>query len=628
MRMRRIEMTTARRPRTCRQRRAVSARLYARAGIRVHIASLVGLIASLVAIAPAQAAPGDLDPSFSGDGIVLTGFGGDIDGGSAVAVQADGKIVMAGTTSGYGELGDYRSDFALARFDADGALDTSFSGDGKQITRFGAGTVSIARAVAIQPDGKILVAGSARVSAVEWELALARYGADGSLDSAFAGDGTLTTGLGGSAYSVAIQADGRIVVAGDSGLARFWPDGSVDTSFGGNGTVTTAGSAYSVALQTDGKIVVSGASELARYRPDGSLDTTFSGDGTVATGSVWARSVAVQVDGRIVVAGAILVAGELPHYDFALLGYTPDGALDTSFGSGGLQTTSFGAGWLEDEIAADVALQRDGKIVAVGTSTPVDWVWEGSAIVMARYAANGSLDQSFGDGGKRVTFHGVDNSADAVVIQDDGKIVVAGSGSDPGDGTGLALLARYEGDSVSGTAPANSTPPTISGTATEGQTLTANPGAWSGSTPISHDYQWRRCDAAGANCVDIAATTTTYALVASDVGHTIRGRESAANAFGQSSADSAATAVVKAKAGAIAGTVRRARTGSPIAGATVNCGSDAAATTASDGTYSISNLAPGDYSCIAGAPRHASSTQTATVASGQATTVNFTLQRR
>ena len=305
-----------------------------------------------------------------------------------------------------------------------------------------------------------------------------------------------------------------------------------------------------MAIQTDGKIVVTGASELARYRPDGSLDTTFSGDGTVSTNSVWARSVAIQADGRIVVAGAISVAGELPHYDFALLRYTPDGALDTSFGSGGMQTTSFSAGWLEDEIAAAVALQPDGKIVAVGTSTPVDWVWEGSAIVLARYATNGSLDQSFGDGGKRVTHPRRRQLRAAVAIQDDGKIVVAGSGSDPGDGTGRALLARYEGGSASGTAPANSTPPTISGTAVEGQTLTANAGAWTGSTPISHDYQWRRCDSAGANCVDIAAATaTTYTLTAADVGHTIRVRETATNAYGQGSVDSAATAMVNASGG-------------------------------------------------------------------------------
>ena len=463
-----------------------------------------------------------------------------------------------------------------------------------------------------------------------WEFALARYGADGSLDSSFAGDGTLTTGLGGFAYSVAIQTDGKIVVAGDAGLARYRSDGSLDTSFGGDGTVTTglAGSTYSVAIQTDGKIVATGASELARYRPDGSLDSTFSNDGTVPTNAVWARSVAIQADGSIVVAGAISVAGELPHYDFALLRYTPGGALDPSFGSGGMQTTSFSAGWLEDEIAADLALQRDGRIVVVGTSTPVDWVWEGSAIVIARYATNGSLDQSFGDGGKRVTFHGVDNSGAAVAIQDDGKIVVAGSGSDPGDGASLALLARYEGGSVSGTAPANSAPPAISGTALEGQTLTVNAGAWLGSTPISHNYQWRRCDSAGANCVDIAgATATTYALTAADVGRAIRVRETATNAYGIGSVDSAATAVITARVGAIAGTVRRAGTNAAIAGAAVKCGNGYSAKTAGDGAYSIPNVAPGSYSCTASANRYAPATQTVTVTSGQPTTANFNLAR-
>jgi uncharacterized delta-60 repeat protein len=530
------------------------------------IAATLLVVAASLLSAPAQAAPGDLDQSFSGDGIVLTGFGGEIDGGAAVALQVDGKIVIAGTTSGYDELGDYQSDFVLARFDGDGSLDTSFSGDGKQITNFGAGTVSTAAAAAIQHDGKILVAGSARVSAVEWEFALARYRADGSLDSSFAGDGTVTTGLGGSAYSVAIQTDGRIVVAGESGLARYRADGSLDTSFGGDGTVSTGLGGSAVAIQSDGKIVMTGASQLARYRPDGSLDATFSNDGTVPTNAVWARSVAIQADDTIVVAGAISVAGELPHYDFALLRYTPDGSLDTSFGSGGMQTTSFSAGWLEDEIAAAVALQRDGKIVAVGTSTPVDWVWEGSAIVLARYATNGSLDPSFGDGGKRVTMHGVDNSGAAVAIQGDGRIVVAGSGSDPGDGASRALLARYQAGSTSGTAPANSTPPTISGTAAEGQTLTTNAGAWTGSTPINHGYQWRRCESAAADCVDIAAATTaTYALAAADVGHTIRVRETASNAYGEGSADSAATAVVKAKPGTIARSVRNLKNGTTIA---------------------------------------------------------------
>jgi hypothetical protein len=188
---------------------------------------------------------------------------------------------------------------------------------------------------------------------------------------------------------------------------------------------------------------------------------------------------------------------------------------------------------------------------------------------------------------------------------------------------------RCGSNQPTGTAPTNSSPPTISGTATEGETLTVNPGTWSGSIPINHTYQWRRCDSAGANCVDIAAATaTTYTLAAADVAHTIRVREAATNAYGEGSVDSAATAAVKAKQGAIAGTVRSASTGATIASATVNCGNGYSAKTASNGAYSIPSVAPGGYSCAASAKRYRPSTQTVTVASGQTATLNFSLVRR
>ena len=154
-------------------------------------------------------------------------------------------------------------------------------------------------------------------------------------------------------------------------------------------------------------------------------------------------------------------------------------------------------------------------------------------------------------------------------------------------------------------------------------------GAWTGSTPINHDYQWRRCDSAGADCVDIAAATTpTYALTAPDVGHTIRVRETASNAYGEGSANSAATAVIKAKPGTIAGIVRNLKNGATIANASVNCGSGYSAKTASDGRYSIPNVAPGDHTCTVSATRYAPSTRTVTVAAGQTSTTNFTLDRR
>ena len=157
-----------------------------------------------------RVAPGDLDPSFSADGKQITDFGLG-DGGSAVAIQGDGKIVVAGG-SGDAVGGSY--DLALSRYTPDGTLDPSFSGDGKLTTDFGGG--NDAAAVALQADGKIVVAGSSRIGTAQNDLALARYRADGSLDTAFSDEGTVTTDLGGydDRAGVAIQADGRIVVAG------------------------------------------------------------------------------------------------------------------------------------------------------------------------------------------------------------------------------------------------------------------------------------------------------------------------------------------------------------------------------------------------------------------------------
>ena len=194
-------------------------------------------------------------------------------------------------------------------------------------------------------------------------------------------------------------------------------------------------------------------------------------------------------------------------------------------------------------------------------------------------------------------------------------------------GRGDFALARYEGGSVLGHVTHELKPPTISGNATEGQTLTVNPGAWSGSTPITHTYQWRRCDSAGANCVDIAAATaTTYALAAADVGHTIRVRETATNAYGRLGR------LGRHRRGqGEAGQHRRHRpklkNGAAIANASVNCGSGYSAKTAGDGTYSIPNVAPGTYSCTASANRYAPATRTVTVTSGQTSTVNFNLAR-
>jgi uncharacterized delta-60 repeat protein len=536
--------------------------------------AFVVLAASLLATVPAQAAPGDLDPTFSGDGKELTSIRVSAYGND-VAIQSDGKIVaIGGSYAGAGGT----HDFSLARYMPDGSLDASFDGDGKLTTT----DLGVAYGVALQPDGKIVAVGGGAGG-----FSLARYNAVGSLDTSFDGDGKRTTDFGGGwASGIALQSDGKIVAVGY--VAGFGAEGDF---------------------------------ALARYNADGSLDVSFSGDGTQTTdigGDEGASDVAMQRDGKIVAVGSSYsFIGSIT--DAVVARYNPDGSLDPSFGTfAGVQLTSVSG----LDRAGGVALQPDGKIVAVGATS--------EDFLLARYTPNGSPDATFSDDGTQTTGFGESDGAGGVALQPDGKIVVAGATSS-GGGPSAFALARYQGGSAAGTAPTNASPPTISGTATEGQTLTVNPGAWTGSTPINHTYQWRRCDSTGANCVDVAAATATiYALAAADVGRTIRVRETATNPYGQNSVASAASAVVtaKPKPGAIVGTVRNAKTGGLLASASISCGNGYSAKTASDGRYSIPNVAAGTYNCTASANRYTPSTRPVTLGSGQTVAANFNLVRQ
>jgi uncharacterized delta-60 repeat protein len=400
----------------------------------------VALLAFVAVALPgaAVAAPGDLDPTFGSGGKVTTDFGGS-DGASAVTIQSDGRIVATGSSGG--------ADFALARYNADGSLDASFGGGGRVTTDFGSSDA--ASALAIQSDGKIVVAGRGGGG----DFALARYNADGSLDASFGSGGRVTTNFGGfdSALGVALQADGRIVAAGGGGpgsdfaLARYDAGGSLDTSFGSGGTVTTNVTAFeaatAVAVQADGKIVTTGSTfssgfqqfALVRYNADGSLDSGFGAGGIVTTdfglGSGFGGALVVQSDGRIVAAGR---AGT----DLLVARYNADGSPDASFGSGGKVTTDFG-GTLFDA-AFGVAVQSNGKILAAGTP----FGGPSPDFALARYNADGSLDATFGSAGKVTTDFGGFDVAFGVQLQADGKIVAAGQG---GPGADFAL-ARYEGE--------------------------------------------------------------------------------------------------------------------------------------------------------------------------------------
>lgn len=268
---------------------------------------------ALAAFTPqALAAPGDLDLSFGGTGKVTTGSGPS----QSIALQPDGKIL----TAGWGIGGGGSRDFEIVRFNSNGSLDTGFNGTGKVFTDFDLGE-DIANSIAVQSDGKILVAGEVIVSG-KANFGLARYNSDGTLDASFNGSGKVITAFGAGmidrAYALALQNDGKIIAGGYSqnsevsyfALARYHADGSLDTTFGEAGKVIAVnGSCHDLALQSDGKIVAAGYRNdtvVARYNVDGSLDLSFNGTGFVITnvgGSDGANGVAVQIDGKIVVGG-------------------------------------------------------------------------------------------------------------------------------------------------------------------------------------------------------------------------------------------------------------------------------------------------------------------------------------
>lgn len=385
---------------------------------------------------------GSLDLTFGTNGIVFTSIDEDDDYGYDVAIQPDGKILVAGTS-----VSGNNDRFALARYNTDGTLDTTFGSDGKVITSV-LGADDDGQSVALQSDGKIIVAGYSYNGSNGWDFALVRYNTDGSVDSSFDSDGTVVTPIGSGndyGYDVAIQSDGKILLAGESdngnnidfALVRYNNDGSLDNTFDSDGIVTTpVGSTndigQSVAIQSDGKILVAGYSysgnypdfAIVRYNSDGSMDNTFDSDGIVTTSvgsSNFGHSVIIQSDGKIVLAGDTYIGGS--SYEFALLRYNTDGTLDNTFGSDGTVITTISK---NEDYAYCAAIQSDGKIVVSGDT--YNSGTKSFDFALARYNSDGSLDNSFGSDGIVTT--PIESSSDlygySVIIQPDGKIIIAG----------------------------------------------------------------------------------------------------------------------------------------------------------------------------------------------------------
>lgn len=397
---------------------------------------------------------GELDPTFGLDGQVTSDWGSWAEYATTMTVQDDGKIIVAGT--------DYASGFVVARFNADGTLDDTFGQDGRVSVQVGG--VDMAQALAVQDDGKIVLAGYT-FAEWTWDFAVLRFNSDGSLDTSFDSDGVVVTDFGMSsdlARDVEIQSDGKIVVVGyteasanrNIAMARYNTDGSLDATFDGDGLLvsdlgTVRDDAYAVAIQDDGKLVVAGQARqgltdldfaIIRYNADGTLDTTFGSGGKTFVdfdGSAdQASCLAIQADGMIVVGGVAKLDG---NNDFALVRLAADGTLDAGFGTDGRVTTAFAAG--ADEMVKDVIVGANGSILAVGY-TNLGSVYYGFAL--ASYNPDGTLDASFGTDGKVVTDIGSGNDFPVeAALQADGNVIVAGSAFQRETGYDFAM-ARYE----------------------------------------------------------------------------------------------------------------------------------------------------------------------------------------
>ena len=340
-----------------------------------------------------------------------------------------------------------------------GTLDKTFGNEGKVSVGIG-GYFDVAHEVALQSDGKIVVAGYGRESSSSFKgLSIARYLQERNLDYDFGSLGLIqkqTTTMEGELNSIAIQKDDKILAVGysissttnneDITLVRFNKNGQLDKSFGNNGMVLTEISdqkeiGESVAIQPDGKIIVVGTTQhnpgpdivLARYDEYGQLDFYFGDAGTVITnitpGPDIGKSLVIQRDGKIIVAGFSYSAD---NFFMTLLRYDSNGILDSTFGKGGIVITGFSSrvGKL------DLVLQNDEKIILVGSSD----IDNAHHFTVIRFNNNGVIDQSFGSNGSTRTKIGNYSEAHGVALDSNGNIIVAGTAE---LGNETFVVARY-----------------------------------------------------------------------------------------------------------------------------------------------------------------------------------------
>lgn len=454
---------------------------------------LVVMAAALLGAGAAQAAhPGDIDASFGTGGYLTNDFFGTDEQVFTLAAMRDGRFIAAGKVVGHNAHATGSSEnMAIARYLPNGALDDSFGSGGLVHVDIDAASDE-ARAVRVLSDNSLLVAGSLSTSS-HADFGIVKLRHDGSLDTTFgepdigsARKGFVRLDIAGAnfhdnAYAMAVQKDGRIVLAGTTpvfhdgfnynqvALARFSADGVLDTTFGSQGVVTLApfyGAAgdvlTTIALDqagnpgADGRIVIGGytygrnCAFLARVNANGSVDTTFGSGGRVIladanTGGV-RSGLSLLYSARLAADGKIVALGQGGDRGMTVMRFTANGALDTGFGSNGRSTIKF-SGVAEYDTPAALALQGNGKIVAAGFATSTATGAPHKDFFVGRWLANGAIDTGFGNAGSKVVqVSTLDDESFAVAVEPSGNILAGGYSTRPNVAPRDFALLRLFGD--------------------------------------------------------------------------------------------------------------------------------------------------------------------------------------
>lgn len=430
-----------------------------------------------ICIATAFAQSGEIDATFGTAGKVINGMGTNVNSANCVVFQPDGKFLVGGTyISNYGN-----NDFALARYNANGALDVSFGTDGKVVTAFGNSNNNHIYSLYILPDGKILAYGITGTTSLTPKSVIVRYNSNGSIDTAFGTQGKVFSNLfpySTSGNKLAIQPDGKIVLAAIKthqddpnyyfGVERYTADGAIDTTFGTNGqAVTSFGTGrsipFSTIVQPDGKILVSGSyyqssaiMGIMRFNTNGTLDASFDGDGKVTT-SFGAGTYSEGIQAFMADSGKIILAGTVygaATRSFGVVQYNANGSIDTGFDGDGKATSAY-ASDLDYSNINGVARLADGKFLVV--AKPSDVMATASDFVVRRYNSNVTPDTGFGTNGRvQATIDTGLNEALSVAVSATDEILIAGSVRPADNSYNSSAVIKYSASGSLSTAFGNS----------------------------------------------------------------------------------------------------------------------------------------------------------------------------